>query len=229
MRKYFILILILITALFVFNYGWSHVQHYKKIKHLKYGLFLNNKLIGNHVFEIKTEGKIITVIGNGSFKVDKLGVVLMNYKSSSEEIYENGQLIKYVSKTLQNDKKKFANIVLNDKNKFQIDGSSFKGETEKKFLVGNWWNHEIVKSSKQISPISGRVIDQKVRFLGKKFISINETEYDALHFHFLSDDDKPPNKKKLNIQVWYDAKTLLWLKASYEKFGTWEYRLEEVK
>tara|TARA_B100001029_G_scaffold87090_1_gene71445 strand:- start:435 stop:1124 length:690 start_codon:yes stop_codon:yes gene_type:complete len=229
MRKYFILILISITTFLLFNYGWSHVQHYKKIKYLKYGLFLNDKLIGNHVFEIKTEGKIIKVIGNGSFKVDKLGVVLMNYRSSSEEIYKNGQLIKYVSKTSQNDKKKFTNIVLNNKNKLQIDGSSFKGETEKKFLVGNWWNHEIVKSSKQISPISGRVINQKVRFLGKKFISINKTEYEALHFHFLSDDDKPLNKKKLNIQVWYDAKTLLWLKASYEKFGTWEYRLEEVK
>ena len=53
-------------------------------------------------------------------------------------------------------------------NKLIIDGSSFKGEAEDDLLVGTWWNHEIIKFSKQISPISGRVIKQKVRFLGKK-------------------------------------------------------------
>ena len=30
------------------------------------------------------------------------------------------------------------------------------------------------------------------------------------------------------MKVWYDAKTLLWIKASYEKLGTWEYRLLEA-
>jgi len=45
----------------------------------------------------------------------------------------------------------------------------------------------------------------------------------------LSDDEKPLNKKKLNMHVWYDTKTLLWLKASYNKFGNWEYRLLESR
>ena len=69
----------------------------------------------------------------------------MNYKTESEEVYEDGQLIKYNCKTTQNDKNQFANIVLSKKNKLYIDGSSFKGETEKDSLVGSWWNHEIVK------------------------------------------------------------------------------------
>ena len=47
---------------------------------------------------------------------------------------------------------------------FLIDGSSFKGEIDNNFIIGSWWNHEIIKNSKQISPISGRVINQKVIF-----------------------------------------------------------------
>ena len=118
---------------------------------------------------------------------------------------------------------------MKEKNKLYVDGSSYKGETENTSMIGSWWNHEIVKNSKQISPISGRIIKQKVKFLGKKIISINGKNYNALHFHFLSDDSKPAKKKKLNMHVWYDSKTLLWIKASYDKLGKWEYRLIEER
>tara|TARA_B100001996_G_scaffold325591_1_gene271561 strand:+ start:222 stop:839 length:618 start_codon:yes stop_codon:yes gene_type:complete len=205
------------------------VSHYKKVKFLKYGLFFNNKLIGNHIFNFKQEGGFFYVNSKGNFKIDKLGVVLMDYKTESEEIYKNDQLIKYSSKTFQNEKEKFAKVVLNKKNKLYVEGSSYKGETENTSMIGSWWNHEIVKNSKQISPISGRIIKQKVVFLGKKDILINGKNYNALHFHFLSDDDKPAKKKKLNMNVWYDSKTLLWIKASYDKLGRWEYRLIEAR
>ncbi len=227
MKKYIILVFVF---LFISSsHAPSHVDHYKKIKSLKYGLYLNNKLIGNHFFTFKNEKGLFYVLSKGSFKVDKLGVVLMNYKTESEEVYKKGILIKYTSKTQQNDKIKFANVSLKNKNTFNVNGSSFKGDAASSAIIGSWWNHEIVKNSKQISPISGRIIDQKVKYLGKKNISINNIHYDALHFHFLSNDNKPNNKKKLNINVWYDSKTLLWIKSSYEKLGRWEYRLIEVQ
>tara|TARA_B100001996_G_C18587431_1_gene564713 strand:+ start:227 stop:910 length:684 start_codon:yes stop_codon:yes gene_type:complete len=227
MRKHFILILI--VSLFVFNLGSAHVAHYKKVKFLKYKLFLNDKLIGTHDFNFKEKGDLFYVTSQGNFKVDKLGVVLMDYRTESEEVYKNGQLIRFSSKTNQNEKEKFVKVILDEKNKFYIDGSSFKGESESTVSLGSWWNHEIVKNTKQISPISGRIINQKVKFLGKKNILINGKNYSSLHFHFLSDDGKPAKKKKLNMQVWYDSETLLWIKASYDKLGNWEYRLVEVK
>ena len=227
MKKHSILVVIILF--FTINLASSHVSHYKKFKFLKYGLFFNDKLIGNHIFNFKKEGDLFYVNSKGNFKIDKLGVVLMDYKTESEEVYKNDQLIKYSSKTFQNDKEKFAKVVLKEKNKLYVDGSSYKGETENTSMIGSWWNHEIVKNSKQISPISGRIIKQKVKFLGKKDISINGKNYNALHFHFFSDDNKPAKKKKLNMHVWYDSKTLLWLKASYNKIGKWEYRLLEIK
>ena len=227
MKKYSILVFIILF--FTINLASSHVSHYKKVKFLKYGLFFNNKLIGNHIFNFKEEGNLFYVNSKGNFKVDKLGVVLMDYKTESEEVYKSGQLIKYNSKTFQNDKEKFAKVILKEKNKLYVEGSSYKGETESTSMIGSWWNHEIVKNSKQISPISGRIIKQKVKFLGKKNISVNNKNYNALHFHFLSDDNKPANKKKLNMHVWYDSETLLWIKASYDKIGKWEYRLTEVR
>ncbi len=227
MKKYSTLVIVLFLLNISFVSG--HVSHYKKINYLKYGLYLNNKLIGNHVYNFKTKGDFFYVESKGNFKVDKLGVVLMNYETETQEIYKQDELINFSSKTTQNDKKKYEKVILNKENNLYVEGSSFKGEINKNSLIGTWWNHEIVKSSKQISPISGRIMKQKVHFLGKKKIFINNKEYNALHFHFISDDDKPLNKKKLNMHVWYDSETLLWIKTSYDKFGEWEYRLIEVR
>mgnify|MGYP007000368310 len=73
------------------------------------------------------------------------------------------------SKTIQNKKNKYVNIKLNkEKKELYIDGSSYKGDANINFMVGTWWNHEIVKAKAQISAISGRIIEQKVEFLGKE-------------------------------------------------------------
>ncbi len=72
----------------------------------------------------------------------------------------------------------------------------------------------------------GRILPQKVKFLGKKKIILFDKKYNALKFHFLSNDNEPLKKKKINFNLWYDAESLLWLKMSYEKLGKWEYRLK---
>lgn len=221
---FFIFILLLSSSTSLF----SHVQHYNKVKHLKYNLFFNDELIGYHTFDFINKDEILKVHGRGYFKVSKLGINIMEYRTSSKAEYKGNQLIKFHSNTTQNGKKKYVKIQLKD-NKLHVDGSSFKGKTDITSMVSSWWNHEIVKKNKQISSISGRVIDQKVKFLGKDKININKNVFNSLNFHFFSNNDKPFNEKKLNIKIWYDAKTLLWIKASYEKFGTWEYKISEVK
>ena len=109
-----------------------------------------------------------------------------------------------------------------------IDGSSYKGKADKEFIVGTWWNHEIVNAKAQISGISGRIIEQTVTFIGKEEIKIGDKTYKTLHFNFKSSDETLPDSKKLNTDIWYDAETLIWLKAQFIKQGNWEYRLRKL-
>ncbi len=206
----------------------AHVKHYNKIKFLKYDLYFNNELIGYHTFNFKKNDDLIQIIGKGKFKVSKMGIDLINYVTSSESIYRGNQLIKFTSKTNQNDKKKYVNVILLN-NHLNIDGSSFKGKTKKETLLSSLWNHEIVTKKEQISAISGRINKQKVKFLGKKKIDIVGKSFETINFHIFSDDNKPMKEKKINIKIWYDINTLIWIKASYEKFGQWEYRLADIK
>ena len=65
--------------------------------------------------------------------------------------------------------------------------------------------------------------------LGKETIEINGKKIETLHFNFSSTDKKLDKNKKLNTDVWYEEKSLNWVKASFNKQGLWEYRLRLAK
>ena len=222
--------LVAIILYFFLNVNlFSHLQHYSNVNYLEYDLYRNNDLIGKHKYEFIKNGDKLSVQSVVEFKITKLGIDLYKYFAESTENYEKNNFKSFKSTTIQNKKNKYVNINLNDKkNKLIIDGSSYKGDTNIEHMVGTWWNHEIVKAKAQISAISGRIIEQKVNFLGKKQIEIDGKIYEALHFKFLSSDETLPDNKKLNTDIWYDAKTLIWLKARFVKQGNWEYRLKKL-
>ena len=221
-----IILSIIILSLFSFK-ATSHVGHYENSEYLEYELFRNNKLIGYHKYDFLRENNILSVKSEVNFKITKLGVDLYKYYAESDEVYKNNKFFQFSSKTNQNKKEKYVNISVNSNtNELIIDGSSYKGNASIDSIVGTWWNHEIVKAKQQISAISGRVIEQRVTFVGKEQIKIGDKTYNALHFNFKSSDETLPDSKKLNTDIWYDENTLLWLKAAFDKTGYWEYRLK---
>ena len=190
-------------------------------------IFRNDKLIGINNFYFSKENNLMKVKNIVQFKISIAGIDLMKVDSESAGIYKDDMLIKFNSKTKQNDKDKFVNLYL-DQNQFIIDGSSFNGKTSSDYIIGNYWNHSVVKSAAQISPLSGSVKKQKVKFLGKENITLYGNNYSTLHFKILSSDNLPADKK-INLDIWYDEKTLLLLKVSYKKLGLWEYRLKNYE
>ena len=223
-------IILSIAIFFLANtQSFGHVEHYAKYNYLEYELFRNNNSIGYHKYDFKRDGDNLSILSEVSFKITKLGVDLYKYFAKSEENYAKGIFQSYFSKTKQNKKDRYVNIKLDtDIDKLIIDGSSYKGEANKDFIVGTWWNHEIIKKKAQISGISGRIIDQTVTFVGKEEIKIGDKTYKTLRFNFKSSDETLPDSKKLNTDIWYEENTYLWVKAAFEKTGYWEYRLKIV-
>ena len=210
--------------------SFSHVNHYNKYNYLEYELFRNNKPIGYHKYEFTRSGENLTVNSEVNFKITKLGIDLYNYYAKSEEKYKNGVFIGFESKTNQNKKNKYVNINVDTTNKdLIIDGSSYKGKASNDIIIGTWWNHEIVQKQAQISAVSGRIIEQNVKFIGKEEVKIGNKTYKTLKFNFSSSDPSLSKDKKLNTDVWYEEDTYLWIKAAFDKTGYWEYRIKTYK
>ena len=206
----------------------AHVEHYDNLKRIEFDIFRNNKNIGKHIFSFQRKDNQLQVESEINFQIKKLGVILYKYHVKGTEYYKDGNLIKFNSKTDQNGKEKYVNLKL-EKDELVIDGSSFKGNVSKEYLIGTWWNHSLVKAEAQISAVSGRIIKQKVTFLGKEQLNIDGKLYNTLHFNFSSTDQKLTKDKKLNTDVWYDENTLNWVKATFKKKGNWEYKLVSIK
>jgi hypothetical protein len=224
----------LLLSIFIFSTisfeTFSHVDHYAKFNYLEYELFRNNTPIGYHKFDFKRDGKNLIIDSEIKFKISKLGIDLYQYYAAGQEKYIDGVFSGFSSETNQNKKEKYVNIAIDTKdNNLIIDGSSYKGKADKDFIIGTWWNHEIVQKKAQISAVSGRIIEQKVEFLGKEDVTLGDKTYKTLRFNFSSTDPSLSKDKKLNIDIWYEEDTYLWVKAAFDKTGFWEYRLKETR
>ena len=226
MRKFIVtLFLILYPSISI-----AHMAHYNKYNKLEMEIFRNGELIGYNYYFFNRKGDQTLVTNQIKFSVKLLGAVIFQVESYGEEKYLKDQLISYNSKTLQNNKEKFVNLLFNSNTKkFEIKGSSFNGETSIDSIVGNWWNHKILQADSQISPISGSIKKQVVTFIGKKKIDLYGKIYQVDHFTLKSKDMSIPKDKRLDFNIWYDKKNSTILKVSYSRMGDWEYRLKKIE
>ena len=225
MRKFSLFVLVL-SSLFL----QAHTDHYKNYNKIEMEIFKDNEQIGESIFFFKQENNKFIVKNKTNFNVKLLGVSIFSVNSKGTEVYIGDQLISFNSETFQNDKKKFVNLIFDKKkDKFIIDGSSFQGEASKENIVGNWWNHRLLQTETQISPLSGSVKKQNIEFLGKKKIKLYEKEYEVEHFRLFSTNSNLPDDKKLNFEIWYDKKIALIVKVAYKRLGLWEYRLKTIQ
>ena len=222
-------ILLLIFVLFSSNVI-AHMGHYNKYNKIEMDILRNGEIIGYNYYFFTRKGNQTIVTNQIKFSVKILGAIIFQVEGYGEEKYLKDQLISYVSKTIQNDKKKFVNLDFDkDKNKFNIKGSSFTGEASANSIIGNWWSHKILQTNKQISPVSGSIKEQIVTFIGKEKIEQYGQIYEVDHFKLKSKDMSLPKDKRLDFDIWFDRKSSMIVRVSYSRMGNWEYRLKSFK
>ena len=225
--KQFILVSIIIMFA---TQAMAHSSHYKGLKKIEMDVLRNNEVIGSTNYFFEYDEDLFVVKNYTNFKVELFGVKVFSILSETIEKYKDDKLIFFKSNTFQNDKEKYVNLNYNQStNKFIIDGSSYKGEASLDCIIGNWWNHKIFKSDKQISPLSGSIKKQTVSLIGNENITINDKEYLTEHFNIKSNDENLSEEKKFEFDVWYNPKNNLILKVTYNKMGNWEYRLRSFE
>tara|TARA_Y100000591_G_scaffold289661_1_gene274906 strand:+ start:625 stop:1305 length:681 start_codon:yes stop_codon:yes gene_type:complete len=222
------LILIFFFVIIPFN-SFAHMGHYIKYNKIEMEIFRNGELIGYNYYFFSRNNDETIITNQIKFSVKILGKTIFQVEGYGEEKYLQNQLISYQSKTLQNNKQKFVNLIF-DKNekKFKIDGSSYKGDGSIDNIIGSWWNHKILQATSQISPISGSIKKQVVTFVGKEEINQYGETFEVDHFTLKSEDMSLPKDKRLDFDVWYDQKNFRIIKVSYSRLGNWEYRLKNI-
>ena len=224
MKKFLLILFLLINPI----NSMAHIGHYIKYNKIEMEIYRNGELIGYNYYFFEKNDEETVITNQIKFSVKILGATIFKVEGYSEEKYFKDQLISFNSKTLQNDKKKFVNLTFNENTqKFDIKGSSYNGEASKNNVVGNWWNHKILQTDSQISPISGSIKEQIVTFVGKEKIRINGKIYNTDHFTLKSKDMSLPKDKRLDFNIWYEKENSRIIKVTYSRMGNWEYILKK--
>ena len=79
----------------------AHVQHYEDLNRIEFNIYRNKDHIGKHTFFFKRLDDQLTVESEINFQIKKFGIVLYKYHVNGTEIYKDGKLIKFNSKTNQ--------------------------------------------------------------------------------------------------------------------------------
>ena len=226
MKKFLFFIFLLIYS---FNSS-AHMAHYNKFNKIEMEILRDGEVIGYNYYFFKKDLDNTTVTNQLKFTVKLFGATIFEVESYGEEKYNKDKLISFNSKTRQNKKDKFVQLKLNDKeNKYDIKGSSYTGSTSIKNVIGNWWNHKILQTNSQISPISGSIKEQVVTFIGKEKIELYGKTHEVEHFKLTSKDMSIPKDKRLNFDIWFDKKNALILKVAYSRMGNWEYKVKKFE
>ena len=206
------------------------MAHYSKFNKIEMEILKDGEVIGYNYYFFKKNKNETLVTNQIKFTVKIFGATVFEIEGYGEEKYIKDKLISFNSKTRQNKKEKFVNLKLNEeKNEFEIKGSSYSGKASTDNVVGNWWSHKILQSNSQISPISGSIKEQVVTFIGKEKLELYGTSYDVEHFKLTSKDMSIPKDKRLNFDIWFDKKNALILKVTYSRMGNWEYRVKNFE
>ena len=206
------------------------MEHYNKYNKIEMDIFRNGELIGYNYYFFTRKGDKTIITNQIKFSVKLLGAIIFQVEGYGEEKYLEDQLISYNSKTLQNDKEKFVNLVFDkEKNIFNIKGSSYSGQASINNIIGNWWSHKILQTDSQISPISGSIKEQVVTFVGREKIEQNGQTYEVDRFKLKSKDMSLPKDKRLDFDIWFDKKSSMIIKVYYSRMGNWEYRLKNFE
>mgnify|MGYP001171673526 FL=1 len=222
--------LIIIIVTFCSSGSFAHIGHYTKFNKIEMEIFRNGELIGYNYYFFSRNGDETIVTNQIKFSVKLLGTTVFRVEGYGEEKYFKDQLISFNSKTYQNDKEKFVNLVFNkNTNEFDIKGSSYNGKASKDNIIGNWWSHKILQSNSQISPMSGSIKDQIVTFIGKEKITLYDKIYEVDRFTLKSKNMSLQEDKRLDFNIWYDRRNYSILKVSYSRMGNWEYRLKNIE
>ena len=226
MKKFLLLIFFLTYS---FN-GAAHMAHYSKFNKIEMEILRDGEVIGYNYYFFKKDKDNTTVTNQLKFTVKLFGATIFEIEGYGEEKYIKDKLVSFSSKTLQNNKDKYVELKLNEqKNEYDIKGSSYIGKASLNNVIGNWWSHKILQANSQISPVSGSVKEQMVTFIGKEKIELYGKTYEVEHFKLTSKDMSIPKDKRLDFDIWFNKKNSLILKVTYSRMGNWEYRVKNFE
>jgi Family of unknown function (DUF6134) len=188
--KYFTLKKLFIFLLFLPNLSFA--------KDWIFDVLMDGKLIGEHTFQLKEEGKFSQLASHAQFKVTLLSIPVYKYKHISQEIWNKDCLYAIESST-QDGGEEYKVLGKTEANAFKLIEPTKETFVADCPMTFSYWNPIMLKQKKLLNVQTGEYTEVLIKYLGKKSVKVKNETIDADSYQILG--------PKINIQLWYKENT----------------------
>jgi hypothetical protein len=202
----------------------AHLGHNDNLKKIEFDIYRNNEKVGYHKVAFSNK-KIIKEVNTDIFiDVKILGISFHKYHSLAKEVYINNKLVEFKSTTKDGSDNDYCNIKL-DKDEYSFDGTTegkiFKYSSKKNFIIGTWWNHDVLQNNNFVAGQSCRPLETKIIFLKKENKLINGQNEVVQYFNVKGEN--------LDLRVGYVENKKQWISMDFSLKGEWQYKLKALE
>ncbi len=151
--------------------------------------------IGSHEIRVsESAGKTMVDIET-EVAVKLAFVTVYNFDHEGHEVWENGQLVSYVSKTDDDGTKKSLNAK-RDGDALAINGSSGNRRAEPAVVPASLWNMATISQNHLMNTLDGSNMDVTIKDMGEEAVNVKGKDVMAHHYAMTGE---------LQRELWYDA------------------------
>lgn len=162
---------------------------------LSFTVLRDGSEIGSHEIRISEAAGKTTVDIETEVAVKLAFVTVYNFDHEGLEIWENGQLVSYVSKTDDDGTKKSLNA-RRDGGAFAINGSAGNRSAEPAVVPASLWNMATISQTHLMNTLDGSNMAVTIKDMGEEAVKVKGKDVMAHHYAMTGE---------LQRELWYDA------------------------
>ncbi len=162
---------------------------------LSFTVLRDGSEIGSHEIHISEAAGKTTVKIETDVAVKLAFVTLYNFDHEGHEVWENGQLVSYASKTDDDGKEKSLNAK-RDGGDLAVNGSAGNRRAALTVVPASLWNMATVSQTHLLNTLDGSDMAIMVKDLGEEAVKVMGKDVMARHYAISGD---------LQRELWYDA------------------------
>ncbi|MDX1508452.1 MAG: DUF6134 family protein [Woeseiaceae bacterium] len=156
-------------------YSGDAVAESEQTRAWKFSVFLDDKRIGEHRFEVRRDGEVAEVRSEADFDVKFLFVNVYSYEHSNSERWKDGCLQELEASTNTNGKQLQVRGEKTENGFVVKDGESAASLPEC-VMTFAYWNPDFLEQQKLLNPQTGEYVDVRIEKLDAEPVIVGDRE-----------------------------------------------------
>lgn len=173
-------------------------------KEWNFDVYLDKTRIGEHTFKLNEASELVS---QAKFNVKVLFINAYKYTHHAAEVWQDHCLRSLESSTLENDVATRVNGKLAN-GEFIVNDGKEKQVLPECPMTFAYWNQKMLQQTKLLNPQNGEWLDTKIRKIGNELLDVRDKKIETIRYKL---DASLQGKRKLNIDLWYDAESDDWV------------------